>query len=567
MQPTQQRGGQSGDQSGGWARLLRRYGPFVAIVVVVALIVAIFGNTGGGGTKKGTASKTPAGGPVVFSTDTKRTVDWGPQCDTSTGRVAVPTLYAPPCVAPFKGDNGGATAPGVTADTITIALYQQQPGVLEQAFFQQSGSDESLQTEAATARAYVDFFQSHYETYGRKVKLVVVKGSGPPDDDATAKADGLKVATEVKAFASFGGPSQTSAYADELSAHGVLCLGDCLLTATDGYASQRAPYVWLTLPSVEQASDHWLEFITNELAGRKAAHAGDPKLQAQRRVFGLVRFDEDFAGLREAGRRFAKELGHRGVHLAADAPYQLDLAKAQENARTTIAKMKAANVTTVIFAGDPVTPSSLTAEATKQNYFPEWVVLGAAYTDTSLFGRTYDQKQWAHAFGVSQVPAPTAPGLDDLASILTWQTGRPPPAKDYKVLVQAPLIFFTGLHLAGPTLTAQTFREGLFRYPSSPTTTPTHLHISWGKHGIWPGTDFYGSDDATLIWWDPKTTGSDEVGNEGTGMYQYSHQGRRYLPGQWPRGQPAVFDPATSVTVFQELPPGDRSPQYPSPAR
>ena len=71
-----------------------------------------------------------------------------------------------------------------------------------------------------------------------------------------------------------------------------------------------------------------------------------------------------------------------------------------------------------------MTPSSLTKEATAQNYFPEWVVLGAAYTDTSLFGRSYDQKQWAHAFGVSTLPTPVTPEADQLYSILVWQSGQ-----------------------------------------------------------------------------------------------------------------------------------------------
>ena len=68
-------------------------------------------------------------------------------------------------------------------------------------------------------------------------------------------------------------------------------------------------------------------------------------------------------------------------------------------------------MTTVLFAGDPLTPGYLTKEATAQKYFPEWVVLGAAYSDTSLFGRGYDQQQWKHAFGVSSlyVPTPAAP--------------------------------------------------------------------------------------------------------------------------------------------------------------
>ncbi len=233
-----------------------------------------------------------------------------------------------------------------------------------------------------------------------------MKASGPPDDEAAARSDAIKVATEIKAFASWGGPSQTEAYASELSARGVMCIGDCLLAATDQYVKDSKNNVWLTFPSIEQLSEHWSQFLMRELAGRNAEFAGDPALHDQKRIFGVVRFDESFAGLDQAGAAFVKQLRAKGAPLKADIPYELDLAKAQENARNMIAKLKSAKVTTVIFAGDPVTPGSLTAEATAQSYFPEWVVLGAAYTDTSLFGRSYDQKQWAHTFGVSTLFVP-----------------------------------------------------------------------------------------------------------------------------------------------------------------
>ena len=549
------------------SRGLLRYAPLVAIVVVVVLVWLLFGRSDDSGSSSKPSTPTgPANGPVVFSAANKSSVQWGPKCDTSRGTVAVPLTYAPPCVKPFTGDNGGATAQGVTADTITIALYQAQPDILQQTFFQQSGSDESLQSELETVHQYVSFFEAHYETYGRHVKIVPVKASGAPDDESAARADAIKVATEIKAFASWGGPSETQAYADELSARGVLCIGDCLLAATNGYVNQSKNHVWLTFPSIEQLGAHWSEFLTRELVGRKAQFAGDPALRKRTRVFGVVRFDESFAGLDQAGAGFVKQLRRQGVPLGAEIPYQLDLSKAQENARNWIAKLKAAKVTTVIFAGDPVTPSSLTQEATAQHYFPEWVVLGAAYTDTSLFGRTYDQKQWAHAFGVSTLPAPVVPTADQLYRILVWQSGKGPVAKTFKVLVQAPLIFYTALHLAGPHLTAQTFRDGLFRFPSG-ATHPTELHISWGDHGIWPSTDYFGSDDATQIWWNPNAKGVDEVGNQGTGLWEYSRGGKRYLPGQWPSGEPDIFHPATSITEFAKIPPADQPPSYPSPAR
>ena len=118
------------------------------------------------------------------------------------------------------------------------------------------------------------------------------------------------------------------------------------------------------------------------------------------------------------------------VKPAVTVPYALDLSTAQQDATNVIAKLKSSGVTSVILAGDPVFPTFLTKEATAQGYFPEWVVLGYAYTDTAVFGRQYDQKQWAHAFGVSLLPARTTDALDELGNLITWQTGQPARGED-----------------------------------------------------------------------------------------------------------------------------------------
>ena len=56
-------------------------------------------------------------------------------------------------------------------------------------------------------------------------------------------------------------------------------------------------------------------------------------------------------------------------------------------------------MTTVVYTGDPLAPATLTKVATQQGYFPEWVITGTALIDTDVLARTYDQQQWAHAFG------------------------------------------------------------------------------------------------------------------------------------------------------------------------
>src|SRR5690348_9766947 len=143
----------------------------LCILVAIAVWSASLGVAGAASSAPGQVSGSGTA-PLTFD-DAKAqgiNVDWGPKCDTTTGKVAVPSGYAPPCVKPWTGgDNGGATAHGVTKDTIIVALYQAQPDLLQQAYFQSSGSDESLAKERDTTQAYVDYFTTHYETYGRKV--------------------------------------------------------------------------------------------------------------------------------------------------------------------------------------------------------------------------------------------------------------------------------------------------------------------------------------------------------------------------------------------------------------
>jgi hypothetical protein len=193
------------------------------------------------------------------------------------------------------------------------------------------------------------------------------------------------------------------------------------------------------------------------------------------------------------------------------------------------------------------------------------VLMGYAYTDTAVFGRTYDQRQWAHAFGVSLLPTRQTDAIDEFATVLKWQSGRGPIASTFRAIVEAPLIFFTGVHLAGPDLSPATFRRGLSQFPAARPTSAPFLHLSWGRHHIWRGVDLTASDDAVVVWWDPKATGPDEVGNVGQGMYRYALGGRRYLPGAW-TANTGLYDVARSITMLDRLPADAAPPRYPSPA-
>lgn len=227
--------------------------------------------------------------------------------------------------------------------------------------------------------------------------------------------------------------------------------------------------------------------------------------------------------------------------------------------------MKTAGVTTVIYTGDPLTPAALTKEASAQDYHPEWIVGPTVLADTTFFGRTFDQEQWAHAFGVALVPGRVPQSDNPNYTLYTWFHGSPPPNNTYNVIVPTVSVLARGLTMAGPKLTPKTFQDGLFRYPPS-GGDPVNPRQSWGKHGLWPFVDYWGSDDGGVLWWDPNATGEDEVGKVGQGIYQYGNGAKRYTLGHFPAaGQGGLYDMASAVSVFPQLPPESSTPAYPSP--
>ncbi len=219
----------------------------------------------------------------------------------------------------------------------------------------------------------------------------------------------------------------------------------------------------------------------------------------------------------------------------------------------------------MIFLGDPVMPIYLTKAATEQNYFPEWLVTGTVLTDTTTFGRLYDQKQWAHAFGISSLPARLPQDQSDAWRLYTWFYGKKPGAPK-TVAVNFPPIstLMTGISLAGPDLTPQTFRDAMFALP--PTGGgPTTPQVSWGDHGYFVQPDYLAVDDMQEIWWDAKAEGLDEQGVKGTGMMRYADGGKRYLPGEMPATDPHAFIQEGSVLGYPKPLPAETPPTYPSP--
>lgn len=576
MQPSSD---QNTEGSAGTA--LRRYGPIAAIAAVIAVVIGLVVTSGGDEDDTATTDTTSTTdgngddpvdverpeGAISFSQAQEQDLDvtFPDTCDTERGTVAIPYFFAPECYADVD-DNGGATSTGVTEDTITVVYYSAPANDPVLDFI--TGpikNDDTPEQVADTVLGFADLFGSTYQTYGRTVDVKIVNASGTSTDEVAARADAQRAIEEHKPFAAWGGPALTTAWADEMAAAGVVCIG-CGSTGGEQYRDDRAPHLISIGMAGDQTNTHGAEYIGKRLAGKPAEFSGD--FTDVDRKFGLlyIRSSEESDKTADT---FIEMLGDQGVEIAERVSYELDPGRLPEQATSTISKMKAAGVTSVIIQADPVAPANFTQEATAQEYFPEWVVVGGTLVDTTVFGRVFDQQQWAHAFGITAGAVATAPELDPGFALYEWFTGEEPPAAETApILYPTPSLFFAILQAAGPNLTPETFRDGLFS--GEPTRDAiTAPSLSWGDHGLWPGakvaTDWSGVDDATEWWWDAEATGPDELQRDGKGMIRFVDGGRRYLPGAWDDTD-KLFEEEGSVIILDTPPADETPPDYPSPA-
>lgn len=553
-------------------------GPATADTVPAGSSPAAANASGGGrsaaGAATGAAAKSgaPAPGAVAPSATGGVRFGSGPNCRADGRQKAIDT-YAPPCADWTKGTaNGGATAKGVTADKIRLIRYLNYVDAGTKAALQGAGATDDDATLQRQFDAYVRYFNTHYETYGRQVVVENFPASGQGDEESF-RADAVAIANKGAFAVITTDPSGPAVFAQELSARGVLCI--CTVSLSTTFYSALPATIFTTLPPSEEFFANITEYICNRLVGngRTAQWAGDELNPTQGfknkpRKFGLVWYEgagtTPEPGYKAAHDYFMKHVKEACGVSVVDFGYLADATQAQNYSQAMIGKMVTEGVTTVMFSVDPITPIFFTQEATRQHYFPEWLNMGTALTDETFFGRTYDQAQWRHSFGIS----PLGTALDDpnqSAAYREYFVARPndKPGDQgvaYSV-TRAPIsLFFTGVHMAGPNLTADSFAKGMFAYPKT-GIDPAH-----------PLTQFTRQSPAAIkdfkeIWWNPTATGKDETGKQGTGMMMVANGGARHTVGTWPAGDPKAFDPNGAVTTVPTKESGDGATPVPDSTR
>ncbi|HEX4904145.1 MAG TPA: ABC transporter substrate-binding protein [Acidimicrobiales bacterium] len=578
--------------------LLDRYGPTLAVVVVLAALVLLMpgnssggdgaqdvstagpvagagsgdsvaggsgavtgagGSTGGGATAGGGAGA--AGAPLKAQTEFAKAAEgtataWGPehgpgnypapgpdtQC-REDGAMPDFSLYSPRCLPKFSGDNGGATSMGVEGDQVLLVRYRPQEDPATRATLQAiGGADDPADMERAAA-AFVRYYNTHYETYGREVKLVTFDGTGDPTSDEVARADAVTIATQLKPFIVVHMTSASGkAFSGELAARGVICV--CTTSNSRVYYQENAPFIYTILPTLEEYYENIAEYWAKRLKGTPAKWAGtNVRVSNDERKFGLIYLEGAGDVIDPDGKRgrehFEGLLSAQGMKLERAVGYTFDIQQQQQQSTNIIGQMIAAGVNVITCVCDPLYPIFLTSEATRQGYYPEWFISGTALTDTTFFGRTYDQAQWEHAYGISPLWV-FSEAKENSSGYRTYHHVEDGFEGNGINVWQSPFqLSFAGIHYAGPKLTPQTWSQGLFAAPALGGRVNAPLVKFTEKD---PGA----IKDFVEVWWNVNGSGNDELTKPGKGILQKSNNGARYTLGAWVSGLPFAFgdDPA-----------------------
>lgn len=544
-----------------WQRLLRGYAPlavFAVLLVLMSLLVPSKtppdqlaagsgalgtgsgtgpGTATGSGTRAGTATGTGTGtgqpgGPVAA--DSSGTGDPGAPPALSAGAATcegdqVPgDPYSPPCIA-FEGDNGGETSTGVNAEEIHVSFR-----VLDERGFQQTLAELAGATLSdtpadirRTVEGLAEYFNSTFQFYGRRLVFDFYEGVGSNTQELLGKgrdraeADAETVAS-IGVFADLSATSEP--YADALARRGVVGFGTPYLSRA--WHDRRGPFMWSLATNGTEVAEFASEFAAKRLAGGNADYAGGD-LQGRPRVIATMAPENSWYQESVDAAR-ARYEAMSGQPSGPNYQYVLDLGTMSNQAQNLIPRLKADGVTTIVCGCDPVFPVFLSGAAAREGYLPEFIIAGTALTDADIVGQLWDQEFASHAFGISSL-APQVPPQETIA-YEAFKLVRPDqePAFSVDIIYFQMYMLAIGIQMAGPNLTPETFRDGMYAYPPRGGNNE-------GPVGLWdfgPG-DHTAADDVREIYWDPNAPSSYNGRN---GSYLGLNGNARYSVDQLPTG-------------------------------
>lgn len=528
--------------------------------------------TGGATSAGGATTGGGAAGQATASGDgTQASSDGGgPTGDTShckDGRQFDPAIFyhAPKCVPKWGGgNNGGATYQGVTDKEVKVIVYRGKPNPQVDAILDAVGSNPPDEWVTDFMNKSFEFLNQKFEFYGRKIvwEEFFGKCDTVPPNYTCLRGEMRDLVRDKKPYAVIWGTPLASPAFDELSALKVVNLGGQHFR-NNPFSMQRRPYHWDVAIPGDVAAKHVAEWYCKRLYNKKARWAGetggDPTRQNpptndirnKTRVLGVISTD-DPENLNTIKQVLKPELAKCGAQVAHEFYYAQDIARAEEQRRLALQKMREnPESTSIMCFCDGVAPVFLYRTAQEQAYFPEHIIVGVGANDTDAIAQAYDSgstlcnecHQYENAFGLRSTTALQRFTNNDAVRLYKSMGGKMIADADFDTYKGAlgELNYFmlmgTLIQAAGPALTPANMEKGAFSYGyrgGHAENPDPHFN----RRGFKPGNYGWFSDMDQVMW--AQGVPSESMGNS-KGTY-VQLDGRRFELGEWPEGELPIPD-------------------------
>lgn len=435
---------------------------------------------------------------------------------------------SPPCIPYWKGDNGGATYQGVDANTIRIGI----PGMPQQA-------------EEAD---WINFFNDRFQLYGRKVVAVKVKcgaQTSNPLSDEIAQADAAATQNLFAVLGCSDHGGQERYYYDELARKGVVTVAQRPDLRTEADYTAMAPYEWNYLPGYDTDERNLAAQACAMRNTPVPAHAAS--VGTTTRVYGILYSSFQNSGTTIELKDLTDGLAACGIQVNSHDIAPIDYVagsddpsgqnrnqKTAQQAQAAALQMFQDHVTTVFAISHSGGTIQLVQAAESLGWHPEWLMGTFMYNTDWGPGPLNPTDEWNNALGLSYynklVPAQDNPwywAVSEEDPSYTWPYA---PLSYNGGTYEYPMILllFSGLQMAGPHLTPQTFQQGLWNthFPNPPSP-------------YYEGTVGFNQDhtfvkDRPLVWYSSSNNGP--WGQQG--VWCYVNHGTRYTDSDLPSGNP-----------------------------
>ena len=422
--------------------------------------------------------------------------------------------YAPPCAPAFSGDNGGVTGHNVFPNEVRVGFWHGAVVMPDHERGLVPTEPTPGETDVRrTMRVLQAYFNTHYQLWGRTLRLDAVK-------DSATEAEQRASAVEQNENGNFAVTHLFTPFCEEATRLQMVCMN--INPNMKRTTASHSPYWWTYLAAWDDNDAITADYLCSKLVGKPAEFAGGLEAGKPRKI-GLItetKANNEFHGVAGIRKAMKQRCGYDppvAVEVSIDEP--------QGNLSTAITRMRQEGVTTILFHVEFNTSIALMSNADSAAYFPEWVHVASFGADLNDFARYFPPTQSQRLFGLStwEIPRP----FSQYDCYRAYKSIDPAGEPDFGVCEYYWAVLelvVAGIQMAGPELNGESFERGLFALGHRRPREPWAIGGGYG-----PGDHSYIENYAEQ-WWDP--TATDPINGE-QGAYRFTQGGRRFGLGEF----------------------------------